>query len=55
VIWVLALQVFELPYTPRPWLLLAGGLGGAALVCGLAWWSLRGTLNAPPRQVLQRG
>ncbi len=55
VVWVLALQVFELPYTPRPWLLLAGALSGALLVSLLAWWSLRGTLQTPPRQVLQRG
>jgi putative ABC transport system permease protein len=55
VVWVLALQVFELPYAPRPWLLLAGALSGALLVSGLAWWSLRGTLATPPRQVLQRG
>ena len=53
VVWVLALRVFDLPYVPRPWLLLAGGLMGAALVSGLGWLSLRRTLNTAPRQVLQ--
>jgi putative ABC transport system permease protein len=53
VVMVLAIQVFELPYTPRPWILLAGGLSGAGLVAGLGWLALRRTLDTPPRQVLQ--
>jgi putative ABC transport system permease protein len=52
-VWALALQVFELPYIPRPWLLLVGALSGAVLVAGLGWLSLRRTLDTPPRQVLQ--
>jgi putative ABC transport system permease protein len=54
-VWILALEVFELPYVPKPWLLVAGSVAGALIVAGLAWLSLRGTLATPPRQVLQRG
>ncbi|HZP13254.1 MAG TPA: FtsX-like permease family protein [Nevskiaceae bacterium] len=54
-VWILALEVFELPYLPKPWLLVAGSLAGAIIVAGLAAASLRDTLSTPPRQVLQRG
>jgi putative ABC transport system permease protein len=53
VTWVLAAQVFEIPYGPRPWLWLIGGLSGALLVTLLGWLSLRGVLATPPTRVLQ--
>lgn len=55
VAWVLAAQVFEIPYGPRPSLWLIGALSGAALVAGLGWLSLRRVLRTPPRLVLQQG
>jgi putative ABC transport system permease protein len=53
VAWVLATQVFEISYGPRPVLWLVGACGGAALVAGLGWLSLRGVLATPPTRVLQ--
>lgn len=53
--WVLARQVFELPYAWSPLLWLGGGLGGALLVAALGWLSLRRTLDTPPRIVLAGG
>jgi putative ABC transport system permease protein len=53
VTWVLAEQVFKIPYGPRPELWLAGALAGMALVTALGWLSLRGTLKTPPHQVLR--
>ncbi len=50
--WVLARQVFELPYSWSPLLWLFGGVGGALLVVLLGWWSLRKVLDTPPRVVL---
>lgn len=55
VAWTLATQVFEIPYGPRPWLWLIGGVSGAILVIGLGWLSLRSVLNTPPTRVLQAG
>jgi putative ABC transport system permease protein len=51
--WVLAEQVFDLRYGPRPLLWLAGALGGALLVALLGSWSLRRTLVRAPGQVLR--
>lgn len=51
--WVLALQVFDIPYGPRPFLWLAGALAGVALVTLLGWFSLRSVLATPPVRVLQ--
>jgi putative ABC transport system permease protein len=53
VAWTLAVQVFEIPYGPRPLLWLAGALSGALLVTLLGWLSLRSVLDTPPTQVLQ--
>jgi putative ABC transport system permease protein len=53
VAWALAVQVFEIPYGPRPLLWLAGALSGMALVTALGWLSLRGVLRTPPTRVLQ--
>jgi putative ABC transport system permease protein len=50
--WVLAEQVFRIPYGPRPLFWLSGALAGGALVTLLGWLSLRRTLSTPPRAVL---
>lgn len=55
VAWVLAEQVFRIPYGPRPTLWLLGAGAGAAIVALLGWISLRPTLNTPPKIVLQQG
>jgi putative ABC transport system permease protein len=47
--WLLAEQLFMIPYGLRPALWLAG----AALVTALGWISLRGTLRTPPHTVLR--
>jgi putative ABC transport system permease protein len=52
VAWVLAEQVFQIPYGPRPVLWLIGTLVGAVVVALLGWISLRPTLNTPPKTVL---
>ncbi|MFA5941848.1 MAG: FtsX-like permease family protein [Sinimarinibacterium sp.] len=51
--WVLAEQVFRIPYGPRPLLWLIGTLAGAVIVAALGWLSLRHVLRTPPRLVLQ--
>jgi putative ABC transport system permease protein len=53
VAWLLAAQVFQIPYGPRPLLWLAGALSGATLVTALGWLSLRSVLITPPTRVLQ--
>lgn len=53
VAWVLAEQVFRIPYGPRPLLWLIGTLAGAAVVAALGWLSLRKVLKTPPKLVLQ--
>lgn len=53
--WILAREVFALPYSWSPALWLLGGLGGAALVTLLGWWSLRKVIDTPPRTVLAAG
>jgi putative ABC transport system permease protein len=53
--WMLALQVFDIPYGPRPLLWLAGAGAGCILVTFVGWLSLRGVLRTPPRQVLAAG
>jgi putative ABC transport system permease protein len=50
--WVLAVQVFDMPYGPRPLLWVAGALAGCGIVTLVGWLSLRGVLRTPPRQVL---
>jgi putative ABC transport system permease protein len=51
--WLLAEQLFMIPYGLRPALWLAGAGAGAALVTALGWISLRGTLRTPPHTVLR--
>jgi putative ABC transport system permease protein len=50
--WVLARQIFELPYAWSPQLWIGGAVGGALLVALLGWLSLRRVLDTPPRVVL---
>lgn len=52
VAWVLAEQVFKIPYGPRPLFWVAGAGTGAALVTALGYLALRRTLETPPRAVL---
>jgi putative ABC transport system permease protein len=53
--WVLAVQVFELPYGPRPLLWLVGAVAGGVIVTAAGWLSLRSVLKTPPRIVLASG
>lgn len=53
--WVLATQVLELPYGPKPLVWLIGAGSGAAVVTLAGWLSLRGVLKTPPRLVLAGG
>jgi putative ABC transport system permease protein len=52
--YVLARQVFDLPFAVNPWLWIAG-VGGGALGVGLAGWlGARGVLRHPPLLTLQK-
>ena len=53
--WVLATQVFELPYGPRPMIWLVGAVAGCTVVTLAGWLSLRNVLRTPPRIVLAGG
>lgn len=53
VAWVLAEQVFEVPFGLKPWLLMTGLLAGSGLVAALGWFSLRRVVDTPPAQVLR--
>lgn len=53
--WILARQVFDIPYGPRPLLWLIGAGSGALLVTALGALSMRSVLNAPPALVLKAG
>lgn len=52
--WVLATWVFKFPYHWNALVMVTGALGGAALVCALAWLSLRQVVNTPPDRVLRQ-
>lgn len=52
VAWVLAEQVFRIPYGPRPALWAIGTLAGAVIVAALGGLSLRRVLHTPPKLVL---
>ena len=51
---LLARYAFEFAWNPRPWVPLAGALGGAVLALAAGWWSLRGVLRRPVLQTLRR-
>lgn len=53
VAWLLAEQVFQVPFGIRPWLLFTGLGAGTVLVAALGWWSLRRVVDTPPAQVLR--
>jgi putative ABC transport system permease protein len=50
---VLARQVLGFDWLPRPWLPLAGSLGGALLALGAGWLSLREVLRQPVAETLR--
>lgn len=52
--WVLAVNVFNIPYGPRPIIWIAGALTGGTIVTLLGWISLRRVLKTPPTIVLQQ-
>jgi putative ABC transport system permease protein len=52
--YVLADQVFDLPYRPNPWIWLAGTLGGAVGIGLAGMMGTRSVLSHPPIQTLQR-
>lgn len=52
--WVLAVNVFNISYGPRPLIWIAGMLTGCAVVALLGWISLRRVLRTPPTIVLQQ-
>mgnify|MGYP000324097359 CR=1 FL=1 len=51
--WLLARFVFEFPYQVNLLALFGSTVGSAALVCMMAWLSLRSVLQTPPDQVLR--
>lgn len=50
---VIAVQLFELEYTPNPMLWVAGLAGGIVLVCASGFIAARSAINAPPADVLR--
>ncbi|WP_374657525.1 ABC transporter permease [Inhella sp.] len=50
---VLASQVFQFSWAPKPWVPLATLMGGALLAWGAGWWGLRGVLTRPVVQTLR--
>ena len=50
---VIAVQLFELQYTPNPMLWIAGLAGGIVLVCASGFVAARSAINAPPADVLR--
>jgi putative ABC transport system permease protein len=51
--YLLARQVFDLPYSPNPWVWVAGIVGGAALVGTAGILAARSVVSHPPMQVLR--
>lgn len=52
VAWILAVRVFELPFTFSGTLWVTGLAAGVGLVTGLGYWSMKSVLTTPPRAVL---
>ena len=50
---VLAHQVFEFAWTPKPWVPLISAVSGALLAQAAGWWSLRGVLKRSVVQTLR--
>jgi len=50
---LLARQVFEFDWQPKPWVPLISAVSGALLAQAAGWWSLRGVLTRPVAQTLR--
>ncbi|MBV8501502.1 MAG: ABC transporter permease [Paucibacter sp.] len=50
---LLAHEVFEFAWKPKPWVPLASALSGALLAQAAGWWSLRGVIRRPVAQTLR--
>jgi putative ABC transport system permease protein len=53
--WLLARRVFDLQYSPDPWVWLVGVLGGASLVGIAGLLAARSVVSHPPMQALRAG
>jgi putative ABC transport system permease protein len=53
--WVLARRVFDLPYSPDPWVWVVGIVGGALLVGVAGLLAARSVVTHPPMQALRAG
>ena len=51
--WLLARRVFDLEYSPDPWVWLVGVLGGALLVGGAGMLAARSVVSHPPMHALR--
>ena len=51
--WLLARRVFDLDYSPDPWIAVIGVLGGAALVGTAGLLAARSVVSHPPMQALR--
>jgi putative ABC transport system permease protein len=51
--WVLARRVFDLEYSPDPWIAVVGVLGGAVLVGAAGLLAARSVVSHPPMQALR--
>jgi len=52
--WVLADRVFNIPYSPSPWVWLYGVLGGGLVVTLAGWLGTRNTARQPPLAVIRQ-
>ena len=52
---ILAVFVFDLPFTINPWVWVAGLAGGAIGVTTAGWLGTRSVLNAPPLTTIREG
>jgi putative ABC transport system permease protein len=50
---VVAVQLFDLPFTFNPLLWVAGIVAGVSVVCASGYLAARGAVNAPPIEVLR--
>ncbi|MDH4124639.1 MAG: FtsX-like permease family protein [Gammaproteobacteria bacterium] len=50
---IIAVQLFELPYTFNPLLWVAGIVAGVLVVCASGYLAARGAINSPPVEVLR--
>jgi putative ABC transport system permease protein len=50
---VVAVQLFDLPYSFNPMLWIAGVAAGIAIVCVSGWFAARSAINSAPVDVLR--